>query len=81
MLKIAVNRSPVVVQGIGLQELKPVADAMRWIVSSVSVDGLHPGPTFRTPLIHFNRIVVVPRGGVGGMMLLARSTSKGFNLV
>jgi hypothetical protein len=78
MLKIAAKRRPVVVQGVGLQELKPGADALRWIVSTVSVDGLHaPDPRW-IPLIHFNRMVV---GGLGGMILLARSTSKGFSLV
>jgi hypothetical protein len=81
MLKIAVKRRPVVGQGsrgAGPQELKPGADALRRIVSTVSVEGLHgPDPRW-IPLIHFNRMVV---GGLGGMMLLARSTSKGFSLV
>jgi hypothetical protein len=84
MLKIAVKRRPVVGQGgrgATPQELKPGADAVRWIVSTVSVDGLHaPDPRW-IPLIHFNRMVVVPVGGVGGMMLFAKSTSKGFSLV
>jgi hypothetical protein len=80
-LKIAVKRRPVVVQPVVLQELKPGADALKWIVSRVSVAGLHPGPIFRIPPTHFNRIVVVPRGGSGGMILLVRSTSKGLSLV